>query len=526
MSEINTIVFDQKTIDELDVYIPQDYGELIEDIPAQEAKLPIYINQTTKKDQEGVTTTETVEKTLSINVRRLQELMNLTNNLENQVMTEQDLDPNSPNYNSPMVISPALLTDTISSSISSSKKIATQQQAGLMSPEDKAKLDNFNLKNGSSIGSLRTTGSDSEDSSYTIGRYAFAEGQETEASGIASHAEGYNTIAEGSFSHANGNSTIAAGESQTVIGKYNISDENNEYSLIIGNGDTNTTRSNLLTIDWQGNATLSGKIITSGEEPTEDNELVSKQYVDELVENTSSQASSTALSEIGYDIGTTKKSLLNTDFIDLIYPVGSIYISVNSANPRTLFGGRWEQIKKTFLFAANDSSSNVNYHGGGTGGAETVTLTDAQSGLRSHTHEFTNPTTKTETVNSGGMSDHTNHTHAAGSFTDKNKKEVTAAFIRFNYGTVTSGGISEYRVATSSSGSCYVLGSANSKVDYNGGSSTTETAKTNIAHTHSVKIPKLETTGGAVKKNEADSATKAHENMPPFLSVYMWKRTS
>lgn len=51
--------------------------------------------------------------------------------------------------------------------------------------------------------------------------------------------------------------------------------------------------------------------------------------------------------------------------IDVIYPVGSIYLSVNEANPATLFGGTWERVKDTFLLASGDS-----YAAGSTGGAE------------------------------------------------------------------------------------------------------------------------------------------------------------
>lgn len=48
------------------------------------------------------------------------------------------------------------------------------------------------------------------------------------------------------------------------------------------------------------------------------------------------------------------------------YPVGSIYLSVNSTNPRTIFGGTWEQIKDRFLLACGSTYSN-----GSTGGSQT-----------------------------------------------------------------------------------------------------------------------------------------------------------
>lgn len=55
--------------------------------------------------------------------------------------------------------------------------------------------------------------------------------------------------------------------------------------------------------------------------------------------------------------------------VDLIYPVGSIYMSVNSANPETLFGGTWQQIKDKFLLSAGDT-----YSAGTSGGSAKATL--------------------------------------------------------------------------------------------------------------------------------------------------------
>lgn len=61
------------------------------------------------------------------------------------------------------------------------------------------------------------------------------------------------------------------------------------------------------------------------------------------------------------------------------YPVGSIYISINSINPSELFGGTWEQINNCFLLAQGDRFS-----AGSTGGEERHTLTIPE--LPSHDH--------------------------------------------------------------------------------------------------------------------------------------------
>lgn len=52
--------------------------------------------------------------------------------------------------------------------------------------------------------------------------------------------------------------------------------------------------------------------------------------------------------------------------IDMVYPIGSIYLSVANTNPSTLFGGTWEQLKDRFLLGAGDT-----YTAGSAGGSDT-----------------------------------------------------------------------------------------------------------------------------------------------------------
>ena len=66
-----------------------------------------------------------------------------------------------------------------------------------------------------------------------------------------------------------------------------------------------------------------------------------------------------------------------------LYPVGSIYMSVNSTNPSNYFGGTWEQIKDRFLLACGSTYSN-----GSTGGEATHTLTVNE--IPSHNHPIKN----------------------------------------------------------------------------------------------------------------------------------------
>ena len=91
------------------------------------------------------------------------------------------------------------------------------------------------------------------------GYCSHAEGANTTASDF-SHAEGQGTTASGSISHAEGYNTKASSPNQHVQGIYNIEDVSGTYAHIVGNGDSDTARSNAHTLDWSGNAWFAGTI--------------------------------------------------------------------------------------------------------------------------------------------------------------------------------------------------------------------------------------------------------------------------
>ena len=73
--------------------------------------------------------------------------------------------------------------------------------------------------------------------------------------------------------------------------------------------------------------------------------------------------------------------------LDTVWPIGSVFIAVVSTNPATLLGGgTWSAFGAGRVMVGLDSSDTDFDTVEETGGAKTVTLTAAQSGLPQHTH--------------------------------------------------------------------------------------------------------------------------------------------
>lgn len=80
------------------------------------------------------------------------------------------------------------------------------------------------------------------------------------ADGDYSTAMGAGTAANGTASSAMGNGTVANGVSQSVRGRYNVEDDGNitphggRYADIVGNGTSDSNRSNAYALTWDGDA--------------------------------------------------------------------------------------------------------------------------------------------------------------------------------------------------------------------------------------------------------------------------------
>ena len=205
-----------------------------------------------------------------------------------------------------------------------------------------------------------------------------------------------------------------------------------------------------------------------------------------------------------------------TRVLKVIYPVGAIYTSTNSTNPKDMFGfGTWEQIKDTFLLTAGDT-----YKAGNTGGTAShthnISHTHGVPGV-AHTHTSA---AHTHTVNG--------HTHSTGNHTltiaELPAHNHTFAFNFYNYqqsgygynGQVykTSSAAQTGNVTTNNTGS----GGAHNHG--NTGSTSLTTNSTTPGATGST-TPSATTTNSQSATN-----TSSVSNIQPYITCYMWKRVA
>ena len=94
---------------------------------------------------------------------------------------------------------------------------------------------------------------------------------------------------------------------------------------------------------------------------------------------------STDISTIGDGTITGAISELNTNLLEKVYPIGSIYISVNSTNPATLFGGTWERFGIGKVLVGVDEYDTDFKTANKVGGEKTHKLTVSE--MPSHSHD-------------------------------------------------------------------------------------------------------------------------------------------
>lgn len=95
---------------------------------------------------------------------------------------------------------------------------------------------------------------------------------------------------------------------------------------------------------------------------------------------------------IANELGTAIFNKIKSSIFDSIYPVGSIYLSSDTTNPSTKFGGTWIRVSGGFIYGSVITEANTNtFNTGNIGtGVNTNNHTLTVSEIPAHSHDFYN----------------------------------------------------------------------------------------------------------------------------------------
>ncbi len=195
---------------------------------------------------------------------------------------------------------------------------------------------------------------------------------------------------------------------------------------------------------------------------------------------------------------TTIVNSINTSMLSKTYPVGSIYISTNSTNPSSIFGGTWERYGTgRTLVGVNTSDANFN----------TVSKTGGSTTFNnSHTHTVSS---HTHTINS--------HVHTIAAHKHLQTIGANDSFIYALYGA--EGGLSGREIITTKN---YRFNPSNGIL-----SETKESLYyTSEAGGGNTNGSGVLTTNGNAQQTTGTSGSSTQSLLQPYITVYMWKRVS
>ena len=205
------------------------------------------------------------------------------------------------------------------------------------------------------------------------------------------------------------------------------------------------------------------------------------------------------------------------DVFNLIYPVGSIYMSANNVSPATLFGGEWESLENRFLIGAGSG-----YSAGSKGGSDSADISHTHT--MNHKHDMGHTHTMAHIHNM----EHTHpfnlpdHQHIGSTGYDPQEfywsqpygSEVVDTQSAYVVKT-TYQQIGKARLALTSGVHGAVGGNTGASVKFTGDASTQNTGESSASYTGEANNS---TTGGSSKGSIS--------TVPPYLAVYMWKRVA